>query len=36
MATRWSRLHGELYLGQKRMLGEVEDVEGLEALLWLS
>jgi hypothetical protein len=24
-----------LYLGRKRMLGAVEDVEGLEAVLWL-
>jgi hypothetical protein len=35
MVTRWSRHHGELYLGQKRLLGEVEDVEGLKAVLWL-
>jgi hypothetical protein len=24
-----------LYLGRKRMLGAVEDVEGFEAVLWL-
>jgi hypothetical protein len=34
-ATRWSRLHGELYLGQKPLLGEVMDVEGLKVVLWL-
>jgi hypothetical protein len=35
MATRWSRLHGELYLRRKRTFSEVEDVEGLETVLWL-
>jgi hypothetical protein len=35
MVTRWSRHHDELYLGQKRLLCEVEDVEGLKAVLWL-
>jgi hypothetical protein len=34
MVTRWSRHHGELYLGQKSLLGEVVDVEGLKAVLW--
>jgi hypothetical protein len=36
MVTRWSCLHGGFYLGRKRMLNEVEDMEGLEAVLWLS
>jgi hypothetical protein len=35
MATRWSHLHGELYLGRERLLDEVEDMEGLKAVLWL-
>jgi hypothetical protein len=35
MVTRWSYLHGELYLRQEWLLGEVEDVEGLKAVLWL-
>jgi hypothetical protein len=35
MATGWSRLHDEVYLGQERLLGEVEDVWGLKAVLWL-
>jgi hypothetical protein len=36
MATRWSRLHGEPYLRRERLFGEVEDVEGLEMVRWLS
>jgi hypothetical protein len=28
MATRWSRLHGELYLGEEWRLGAVEDAWG--------
>ena len=35
MATRWSRLHGELYLRRKRDDGGVEDVEELTVVLWL-
>jgi hypothetical protein len=35
MAIRWSRHLGELHLGQKQLPGEVEDVEGLKAVLWL-
>jgi hypothetical protein len=35
MVTRWSRLHGKLYLGRERLLGEVEDMQGLKAVLWL-
>jgi hypothetical protein len=35
MVTLWSHHDGDLYLGQKRLLGEVGDVEGLKAVLWL-
>jgi hypothetical protein len=35
MATRWSRPHGELYLRREQTFREVEDVEGLETVLWL-
>jgi hypothetical protein len=36
MATRWSHLHGEPYLRRERGFDEVEDVEGLEMVWWLS
>ena len=35
MATRWSRLRGELYLARKSDDGEVSDVEEHTAVLWL-
>jgi hypothetical protein len=34
MVARWSRHHGELYLGRKPSLDEVMDVEGLKVVLW--
>ena len=33
MATRWSRLRGELYLGRKWIGGGVTDVEELTVVL---
>ena len=35
MATRWSRLRGELYLARKSDGGEVADVEEHTEVLWL-
>ena len=35
MATRWSRLCGELYLARKSDDGEVTDVEEHTEVLWL-
>ena len=35
MATRWSRLRGELYLARKSDDGEVSDVEEHTSVLWL-
>ena len=35
MATRWSRLRGELYLARKSDGGEVTDVEEHTEVLWL-
>ena len=34
MATRWSRLHGVLYMRRQRDDGVVADVEELTVVLW--
>jgi hypothetical protein len=36
MASRWSRLPGELYRGKERWLGAVEDTCGLMVVLCVS